>query len=212
MTQPYQELISGLGILLQHSMIYFFHHYELPSILQRSGVDARDGAQSSESMNSEQAGPVPGRNERPFHTQTVRLNAGGQNITLQATGVPRVALIRTVYIGSLLSATATLNAAAAQQQSQHSQPAEQAADTASESPGTDSGRSAHEQEPSDVQEPEVIGVDSPGHPQKDAQTEPQKDSRKDASKPRTESTSSNDLKSDQAPRSESPSGASGNGV
>ena len=40
---------SGLALVtswlfIQHSMIYFFHHYELPAILQQAAQVRRDGA------------------------------------------------------------------------------------------------------------------------------------------------------------------------
>ncbi|CAN8027720.1 unnamed protein product [Ixodes persulcatus] len=168
---------SGLALLtswffIQHSMIYFFHHYELPSILQRSGLGSQEQPHSSEEVGSEQQQTAAAQaqqsasamNQRPFHQQTVRLNAGGQSITLQTTttDVPRVAFIRTVYIGNLLSATATLSTTVVQQQSQ-SQPAETAEEASGvqPSPEPDSCTSLQEQESSTaVQDAEVIGVDS----------------------------------------------------
>lgn len=167
---------SGLALLtswffIQHSMIYFFHHYELPSILQRSGLDSQEQPRSSEEVGSEQQQTAAqaqqsasAMNQRPFHQQTVRLNAGGQSITLQTTttDVPRVAFIRTVYIGNLLSATATLSTTVVQQQSQ-SQPAETAEEASGvqPSPEPDSCTSLQEQESSTaVQDAEVIGIDS----------------------------------------------------
>ncbi|CAN7951498.1 unnamed protein product, partial [Ixodes pacificus] len=168
---------SGLALLtswffIQHSMIYFFHHYELPSILQRSGLGSQEQPRSSEEVGSEPQQPAAAQaqqsasamNQRPFHQQTVRLNAGGQSITLQTTttDVPRVAFIRTVYIGNLLSATATLSTTVVQQQSQ-SQPAETAEEASGvqPSPEPDSCTSLQEQESSTaVQDAEVIGVDS----------------------------------------------------
>uniref|UniRef100_A0A4D5RMA5 Putative cytochrome p450 9e2-like isoform x2 n=1 Tax=Ixodes scapularis TaxID=6945 RepID=A0A4D5RMA5_IXOSC len=168
---------SGLALLtswffIQHSMIYFFHHYELPSILQRSGLGSQEQPRSSEEVGSEQQQTAAqaqqsasAMNQRPFHQQTVRLNAGGQSITLQTTtaDVPRVAFIRTVYIGNLLSATATLSTTVVQQQSQ-SQPAETAEEASGvqPSPEPDSCTSLQEQQSSTVvQDAEVIGVDSP---------------------------------------------------
>lgn len=156
---------SGLALLtswffIQHSMIYFFHHYELPSILQRSGLDLGEPARASNDAPAAEstavaaganaaahtAGSPPNsmaaattlsqhQNQRggsgSFHSATVRLNGHG-GITLQQGGdAPRVAFIRTVYIGNLLNAAA-LGAAAShsastqqpqsQQQSQQQQP------------------------------------------------------------------------------------------
>lgn len=156
---------SGLALLtswffIQHSMIYFFHHYELPSILQRSGMDLGEPARAANdapvaesaavadgaSARAHAAGSPPNsttaatassqhQNQRggsgSFHSATVRLNGHG-GITLQQGGdAPRVAFIRTVYIGNLLNAAA-LGAAAShsastqqpqsQQQSQQQQP------------------------------------------------------------------------------------------
>lgn len=149
---------SGLALLtswffIQHSMIYFFHHYELPSILQRSGLeqgeparaDAATQATGAESTTGAGGGGNPGGapptaaasqqqlNQRggPFHSTTVRLNGHGSIAIQQSGDAPRVAFIRTVYIGNLLNA-ATLGAAAAaasqspnQQQSQSQQQQQQ---------------------------------------------------------------------------------------
>uniref|UniRef100_A0A131XE33 Putative conserved plasma membrane protein n=1 Tax=Hyalomma excavatum TaxID=257692 RepID=A0A131XE33_9ACAR len=154
---------SGLALLtswffIQHSMIYFFHHYELPSILQRSGLEqgepARAGAAteatgaelttasaednsgtgvagtpaaatSQQQQQNQRANGVSG----PFHSTTVRLNGHGGIAIQQSGDVPRVAFIRTVYIGNLLNA-ATLGSASQspnqqQQQSQSPQPQQQ---------------------------------------------------------------------------------------
>ncbi|CAN8003969.1 unnamed protein product [Ixodes hexagonus] len=165
---------SGLALLtswffIQHSMIYFFHHYELPSILQRSGLDSQEQSRSSEDIGSEQQTTAQAQqtsaamNQRTFQ-QTVRLNAGGQSITLQTTSAepPRVAFIRTVYIGNLISATATLNPTVVQQQSQ-SQPAETAEESTNVQPSSEpnSFTSLQEQESGTaVQDAEVIDVNS----------------------------------------------------
>ncbi|XP_075528833.1 membralin isoform X2 [Dermacentor variabilis] len=151
---------SGLALLtswffIQHSMIYFFHHYELPSILQRSGgleqgeparAGATNGAAGTESSAAAGAsgGPVSGgggtqssatasqqqQNQRangvsgPFHSTTVRLNGHGAIAIQQSGDAPRVAFIRTVYIGNLLNA-ATLGAAATASQSPNQQQQQQ---------------------------------------------------------------------------------------
>lgn len=148
---------SGLALLtswffIQHSMIYFFHHYELPSILQRSGLEQGEparadaatqatGAESSSTTGAGGGGNPGGApptaaasqqqlNQRggPFHSTTVRLNGHGGIAIQQSGDAPRVAFIRTVYIGNLLNA-ATLGAAAtAASQSpnqQHSQSQQQ---------------------------------------------------------------------------------------
>lgn len=147
---------SGLALLtswffIQHSMIYFFHHYELPAILQRSGLEqgepARTGAAEVPGAESAAAGGSNGaqaaasaqssatttasqhQNQRngsgPFHSATVRLSGHAGGITIQPVGdAPRVAFIRTVYIGNLLNAAALGSAAASQsasQQQQHQQ-------------------------------------------------------------------------------------------
>lgn len=134
------DACSGLFSLCawQHSMIYFFHHYELPSILQRSGLDLGEPARAANdapvaesaavgdgaSAVAHAAGSPPNsttaataslqhQNQRSgsFHSATVRLNGHG-GITLQQGGdTTRVAFIRTVYIGNLLNAAA-LGAAA----------------------------------------------------------------------------------------------------
>lgn len=166
---------SGLALLtswffIQHSMIYFFHHYELPSILQRSGLNSQEQSRSSEDIGSEQQTTAQAQqgaaamNQRPFLQQTVRLSGGVQSITLQtSTDAPRVAFIRTVYIENLLSGTTTLNTTVVRQQSQ-SQPAESAEDTPSaQQPASEpnSFTSLQDQEPSTaVQEADVIGVNS----------------------------------------------------
>ncbi|KAL3251417.1 hypothetical protein MRX96_055159 [Rhipicephalus microplus] len=161
---------SGLALLtswffIQHSMIYFFHHYELPSILQRSGLEQGEagradaatqatGAESSTTAAGGGGGSPPTAaasqlNQRggPFHSTTVRLNGHGGIAVQQSGDAPRVAFIRTVYIGNLLNA-ATLGAAAAsqspnQQQSQQQQQqqsqlqqAQQSANDGSGSEGT----------------------------------------------------------------------------
>uniref|UniRef100_A0A224Z3Y8 Membralin family protein n=1 Tax=Rhipicephalus zambeziensis TaxID=60191 RepID=A0A224Z3Y8_9ACAR len=166
---------SGLALLtswffIQHSMIYFFHHYELPSILQRSGLEQGEparadaatqatGAESSTTAvggggNGGPGGSPPTAaasqqqlNQRggPFHSTTVRLNGHGGIAIQQSGDAPRVAFIRTVYIGNLLNA-ATLGAAAAasqspnQQQSQSQQQQQQSQQQqAQQSPNDGSG-------------------------------------------------------------------------
>uniref|UniRef100_A0A1E1XFP9 Putative conserved plasma membrane protein n=1 Tax=Amblyomma aureolatum TaxID=187763 RepID=A0A1E1XFP9_9ACAR len=148
---------SGLALLtswffIQHSMIYFFHHYELPAILQRSGLEqaepARAGAADASGAESAAVGgaQVGGsahssatmaasqqQNQRngsgPFHSATVRLSGHAGGITIQPAGdAPRVAFIRTVYIGNLLNAATIGSAAALQsatQQQQQSQSQQQ---------------------------------------------------------------------------------------
>lgn len=155
---------SGLALLtswffIQHSMIYFFHHYELPSILQRSGLDLGEPARAANdapvaesaavadgaSAATHATGSPPNstaattassqhQNQRggsgSFHSATVRLNGHGGITLQQGADAPRVAFIRTVYIGNLLNAAA-LGAAAShsastqqpqsQQQSQQQQ-------------------------------------------------------------------------------------------
>ncbi|KAH7935901.1 hypothetical protein HPB52_014869 [Rhipicephalus sanguineus] len=141
---------SGLALLtswffIQHSMIYFFHHYELPSILQRSGLeqgeparaDAATQATGAESTSTTGAGGggSPGGapptaaasqqqlNQRggPFHSTTVRLNGHGGIAIQQSGDAPRVAFIRTVYIGNLLNAATLGTASAAASQSPNQQ-------------------------------------------------------------------------------------------
>ncbi|XP_064477233.1 membralin-like [Ornithodoros turicata] len=119
---------SGLALLtswffIQHSMIYFFHHYELPAILQRSGLEpsAGESARSAPSNEPRQSTTASSNNASPRH----HANSAGVTSTSPAPQ-PRVTYIRAfgtrpVHFRHILSATVALAAVAQHQQQQQAQ-------------------------------------------------------------------------------------------
>lgn len=85
-------------LFIQHSMIYFFHHYELPVIIQQAQLQqiilqTRDG----------QVPPPAGGNRQPFAAQQQRQQAG-QQVPADQNGQQRPPQQRTNYFDGLINA------------------------------------------------------------------------------------------------------------